>query len=282
MNLYKYQGELISNTDFVKKLSEYIDIGDTINLQIDTTRFGKLCKGFGKLEFLEAMFNIFYQLVGDKGNIIIPSFSYSWGMDSPKKFYDVNYTPSKVGIFPEYFRKRNDVTRTLDPMFSYCIFGKDKENLLKNNSKTSFGKGSLFEKIHNMPAKLISFGLKRYDPTFVHYCEQYFHENVEELNYRFIKKFEGTIVDYDGREFLDHHYCFSRHLDKYVNWHFDERRLVKDLLKFQLINRVQIGNAFIWISDTQAVFDIIIKGLSNNKHYLINKNEGIKLCTDTI
>jgi len=282
MDMYEHQGKLISDTFFVKTLSNFINKGDTINLEIDTTRFGRLCKGITRLNFLESIFNIFYQLVGDEGNIIIPAFSYSWGIDSPKKIFDVNFTPSKVGIFPEYFRKRKDVVRTLDPMFSYCIWGKNKDELIKDNSKTSFGKGSLYEKIHNMPSKLISFGLKRYDPTFVHYCEQYFHENIEELDYRFIKKFQGTIVDYQGRQYIDFHYCFSRYLDRYINWRFDERRLLKDLEKAQLINRVHIGNADIWISDSESVFNLSIKGLNNNRHYFINKNEGINQCIDTI
>ena len=75
-------------------------------------------------------------------------------------------------------------------MFSFLIFGKDK-NKLKNIGNSSFGKKSLYEKINNNKTYLVSFGLNKFDPTFVHYVEEYFDRNFEKINYRFLKKFSG-------------------------------------------------------------------------------------------
>lgn len=279
-DIYEYQGEIISTKTFVDRLTPHIKKGDTLSLEIDTMKLGKICTGLDKTHFLEAIFEIFYQLAGEGGNIIVPTFSYSWGLDSPKKYFDVRNTSGKVGIFPEYFRKRNDVIRTLDPMFSFAIWGKDKEWLSENLNKTSFGRGSLYEKIHKLNAKLVSFGLEKYDPTFVHYVEQYFHENIDELDYRFIKKFTGTIVNYEGLEYEDHQYCFSRYLDR-TDLDFDETKMAHDLFNENKLTKVRIGNGDIYISDCESVFDIGINGLRRNKHYFMAK-KGAKGCMDVI
>lgn len=279
MNLYEYEGEIISSKTFIDKLSPYLNKGDTLCLEIDTMKFGKLYPGLDKASFLELIFDILYQLAGEAGNIIIPAFSYSWGMDSPEKYFDVRNTPGKVGIFPEYFRIRNDVSRSLDPMFSFAIWGKDRKWLSENKDKTSFGKGSLYDKIKRLNAKLISFGLKKYDPTFIHYVEQYFHENISELDYRFVKKFEGTIVDYSGHEYRDYQYCFSRRLEM-SDLHFDERRIVRDLGKENKLIEVKIGNGDVCISDCESVFNIGIEGLHKDKHYFVSK--GVSGCMEII
>jgi len=281
MNIYEYNGQIISIQTFIDKLSAYINKGDTLSLEIDTMKFGKICRGLDKNSFLESIFEAFYRLVGDGGNIVVPTFSYSWGLDSPKKYFDVLNTPSKVGIFPEFLRKRTDVIRTLDPMFSFAIWGKDKKDLSKNPNRTSFGKDSLYEKIHKSNAKLISFGLKKYDPTFVHYVEQYFHENIDELDYRFIKKFKGTIVNHEGNEYNDYQYCFSRYLDKFPDLDFDETKMVQTLTKQDKLTKIVIGNAEVCISDCESVFNVGIEGLRRDRRYFMT-NRGIKGCMDKI
>jgi len=280
VDLYEYKGEIISTNSFVSNLSELIRPGETVSLEIDTMRFGKVCKGLKRSQFLEGIFDIFHQLVGDSGNIIVPTFSYSWGQDSPNKHFDVKNTPGQVGVFPEYFRKRDDVIRTLDPMFSFGIWGKEKE-LLCRNAKTSFGRGSLYEKVHRRKGKLIAFGLNIYDPTFVHYVEQYFHENISELDYRFVKPFEGVIVNYDGKQYEDSQSCFSRHLDRYVGWKFDGTRLAYDLQNSGELEIIKIGNGKVWISDCDSVFEAGMEGLNKNRHYFISKERGCS-CMDRI
>jgi len=277
MNLYEYQDETITTDTFVEKLSPYIQKGDTLELKIDTMRFGKIAAGIKKSEFLDGIFDIFYKLVGEEGNIVIPTFSYSWGMDSSEKIFDVQNTPGKVGIFPEYFRKRKDILRTLDPMFSFVIWGKDKKLLSQNKCKNTFGKNSLYNKIHQMNAKLISFGLVKYDPTFIHYVEQYYHENIAEIEYRFIKKFEGPIINYEAEEYEDYQYCFSRYLDKFTDLGVNEKKLTTDLKIINKLNEVRIGNACVNISDCVSVFDVGVKGMKVEPFYFMEK-DGVKGC----
>jgi len=281
MNLYEYQGEIITTDTFIDRLSPYIRKGDTLVLRIDMMRFGKMATGIKKSEFLDEIFDIFYRLVGNEGNIITPTFSYSWGMDSSEKIFDVRNTPGKVGVFPEYFRKRDDTIRNLDPMFSFAIWGKDKELFSRNEGKTSFGKDSLYNKVHKLNAKLISFGLIQYNHTFIHYVEQWYHENIDEIEYRFIKKFQGRIIDYDGASYDDYQYCFSRYLDRSFGPRVNGRKLLTDLRKIKKLNEIKIGNAYVNISDCESVFDVGIKGMKADPLYFMDKI-GVMGCMDKV
>lgn len=281
MNLYEYEDEIITTESFLERLSPHIEKGDTLALEMDTMRFGRIAGGITKTRFLEGIFEIFHHLVGPDGTLIVPTFSYSWGVDSPEKRFDVRKTPGRVGIFPEYFRRREDTYRSLDPMFSFALWGNDKEFLGGNEYKTSFGKNSLYDKIRKFNAKLISFGLMKYDPTFSHFIEQFYHENIQEISYRFIKKFEGIVVGYDGVAREDHQYCFSRHLDQHTDLVFNEKKLVADLRKNEKLREVTIGNGQINISDCDAVFQAGIAGMASDPFYFVDK-VGPQSCLDTV
>ena len=167
---------------FFNKLSKHINKSDTIYLELDIMRFGKHLKNnISKESYLNFFFKLFTRLVGKKGNIIIPSFSYSWGFDKKNKIFDCNFTKSATGIFPEYFKKQKDVVRTKDPMFSCLVYGKNRNFFSNNLRKNSFGEDSIYGKIYQTNAKLISFGLNKFDPTFVHYVEQYYDKNIRKI-----------------------------------------------------------------------------------------------------
>lgn len=281
MDLLEFEGVKLGVNTFADALTSYITPGDILCLEVDTMRFGKLLPGISRECFLGGFFELFKRLVGPNGTVVIPTFSYSWGQTSSVKVYDVLNTPGKVGIFPEFFRKQPGVLRTMDPMFSLAIWGKKSEELISGITKTSFGQGSVYHRMHDHNAKLISFGLNKYDPTFIHYAEQYYHENVRTLDYRFVKRFEGEIIDVKGRRYEDEHYCFSRHLDRYGDWKFYDKDLRVDLRDQDKLQEIIIGNSTVRIADARSVFNVAQAGLERDMHYLIRK-EGYQVCTDTI
>lgn len=268
MNLFKYENEVISRQYFIKSLKPYIKKGDILYAEIDVMRFGSLYSSdIKKKDLLEEIFNIFYELVGDDGHIIIPSFSYSWGSSNPKKVFDVLNTNGKVGIFPEYFRKRGDVVRTKDPMFSFLIWGKRREEFVAIGN-SSFGINSVFEKVHKENAKLMSFGLTGYDPTFVHYVEESFDKKVKKIGYRQETKFLGTFVE-EEKEVLGQHYCMMRPIDSKLV--FSDENLTKKLVEKSLLVEIRVGASKISISDCCSVFDTIFEGMSENLYFLVKE-----------
>ena len=261
-----YEG--IAVKDFVERFSPYIKKGDTIYVEIDAINFGRISNGLKRNEFLEGIFQIFYQLAGDEGNIVVPTFSYSWGKE---EVFDVRETKSEIGIFPEYFRQREGVMRNLDPMFSCAVYGRVRRWMTTPLPaiRSSFGEPSLYSGLHLINAKLVSFGLPQFDPTFVHYVEQYYHENIEKLDYRFIKRFEGTIINCSGSKRKDYWECFSRRRSGYPAFKFSDKKLVEALKSKRKLDEVMIGNGKVCISDCFSVFEAGTEGLQKDKHFFI-------------
>ncbi|MDA2932871.1 AAC(3) family N-acetyltransferase [Acidobacteria bacterium AH-259-D05] len=269
MKIFQFQDEVISTDIFLEKLSPFIQKGDTVYVELDLMKFGKLYDSqIKKNDLLHQIFLVFFNLVGESGNILVPSFSYSWGQTSKEKLFDVKKTRSWVGIFPEYLRKMDGTLRTLDPMFSSVSYGKERSHFVDTRN-SSFGQGSLFHKMHEINAKLVSFGLKQFDPTFVHYVEEYFDERIAKIGYRFLRTFEGELIDYQGKRFDSEHYAFMRHLDSDV--FFDDRNLTQALREKNKLSTVQIGNGTINISDCESVFQAGIEGLKENRMFFVKQ-----------
>ncbi|MDC1174980.1 AAC(3) family N-acetyltransferase [Bacteriovoracaceae bacterium] len=268
MKLFKYEDEIISSESLYENLSPYINKGDTLCAEIDVMRFGSLYSTeIKKNQLLEEIFNVFIKLIGPEGHLIVPSFSYSWGSTNDHKVFDIKNTKGKVGVFPEYFRKRDDVIRTKDPMFSYLIWGKRKK-YFADVGNNSFGVDSIFEKVHKDNAKLMSFGLPKFDPTFVHYIEELFDKNIKKIGYREITEFSGVFMD-DGKESLEKHYCLMRPIGS--NLIFSEKKLIVDLEKRKLLEKIIIGASMVCISDCQSVFDTSYEGMKNDIHFLVEE-----------
>jgi len=255
----KYYDDLLT-----KKLSRIIKKGDTLYLESDLTSFRKIflcCKS--KKQFLNFFLNIFNKLIGVNGTLIVPSFSYSWGNNKKIKYFDLKKTESETGIFSKYIFKKKP-TRTLDPMFSCLILGK-KKSYYSNNSNNSFGPGSIFEKLLIQNAKLVSFGLNRFDPTFVHYVEQFFDTNFKKINYRYLKKISGIIIK-DKKRYKDNYFTFLR---KKNNKFYNEKNIKKDLLKAKKLNWIKLLNTNIYIVEAKDFYNFGITGMKKNKNYFI-------------
>ena len=69
-----------------KKLSKSIKRNDVVYIESDLTSFRQIfLLSKTRNKFLKFFFKIFSELVGKRGTIILPSFSYSWGDDDKKK-----------------------------------------------------------------------------------------------------------------------------------------------------------------------------------------------------
>ena len=258
----------ISNL-LVKKLSKVILPDDILSIEFDIIRFKKLLKyNISQKQFLNFFILVFKKLLKDKGTIIIPSFSYSWGYDKKKKIYNIKSTKANTGILPNYFLNNKDFLRTADPMFSFLIYGKNKK-FFQSTSKDSFGKNSIYEKILKKNGKLISFGIPRFDPTFVHYVEQFFDENIRKIKYRKKFKYQGMIVNKKNKKKQQTHYSFMR--PKKSNLTFSENKIVKILDKKKLIKKIKFFEGLIQIVTAKNFFDIGIEGMKKDINFFTKK-----------
>ncbi len=253
---------------FINNLKKYIKKNDCIYVESDLSKFTNIFDRISnKNEFVKFFFEIFEFLVGKNGTIICPSFTYSWGKDKTSKKFNVNKTPGKTGVFSEYLRQKKKIIRTLDPMFSFVIFGK-KKNFFRNVGNDSFGKDSVYEKMHHLNAKLVSFGLDKFDPTFVHYVEQFFDENIKKIYYRNKFKFEG-ILEKKNYKKIQYHFTFMRPSNsKRV---FSETKIKKELKKKKLLKSIIINDGLVQVTTCNSFFNEGIKGMKKNINFFNKK-----------
>ena len=250
-----------------KKLSRIINKGDVIYVESDLTSFREIFKlSKSKKQFLNFFFQILKNLIGKRGTLIVPSFSHSWGDNEKKKIFNLNTSISKTGIFPEYLKNMKNTYRTLDPMFS-CLINGNKYKIFLKVGKNTFGASSIFEKLNKHNAKLVSFGLKRFDPTFVHYVEQYYDENIKKIKYRYLKKLKGVII-YKNKKYKDEFFTFLR--NKKHNKFFNEKRIKKDLMQNKKLKKINILGADIYVVKARDFFTTGINGMKKKVNYFVN------------
>lgn len=258
--LFQTENGCIYFNDFVKKLKDIgICKGDTIFVHSDIAVFGKLA--VKNREFLlKTLVDVLKECVGEEGTIIMPTFTYSFCRGEA---FDVENSKSTVGILTEYFRKLQETVRTLQPIFSCAVSGK-KQSYYMDISKDSFGKGSVFEKLHKDNGKILFFGADFHSCTYIHYVEQSFN-----VPYRYIKKFNGTIKN-PKEQYEDEVSFYVRDLN--INPILEVSEFQKYLLENGFMNKTNIGYGTVLLVGADGLYEQGRKLLKEDINYFLKKN----------
>lgn len=258
--LFKTEDKNLYFIDFVKKLRELsIMDGDTVFVHSDIAVFGKLAVRDRKF-LLDTLVDVLKECVGKNGTIIMPTFTYSF---CKGEVFDVNNSKSTVGILTEHFRNLPEVKRTEQPIFSCAVYGKKQEYYL-DVSKDSFGRGSIFEKLHKDNGKILFLGADFHACTYIHYIEQDF-----KVPYRYIKVFNG-ITRNSKEEFKDEVSFYARDLD--INPILDVSRFKKYLLENKFMSKDTIGYGNTLLVKAADLYDQGKKLLEEDIKYFLKKS----------
>lgn len=211
-----------------------------------------------RLECLDQMITSVERL---GGNIMIPTFSYTY----PKnEAFCVRGTPSDVGLVTEYLRKRHPHKRTIDPFFSYLVFGEHKSEYFEVRDYECFGNRSLIADLFLKNGYVCCIGNVFYNtPTEVHYIEKLLG-----VDYRFNKVFSGVIEDHDGKRYQQKTTFYCR---KYVNEVLpDMTRLAADLKENHMFEYWRADNVDFEIQAVSfhRLFDFVKARIAQNPGYL--------------
>jgi len=233
--------------------------GDSVFVHSDLKLFGKINNKVTRNEFLEAFVESLKKVLGANGNIIMPTFSYSF---CRKEIFNPETTSSTVGILTEYFRKLKEAKRSIDPIFSVVAVGYDKD-YFADVGNDCFGKKSIFEKLYDKNVKIVFLG-ETFDMTYVHFIEQRCG-----VYYRFIKKFKGEIkFKNELKKFIFKYNV--RPLDK--NIEYDLEGIANFLESKGVLKKVELGGSKIRVVSAVDAFNEIKNGLKNNIHMLLKEN----------
>ena len=197
------------------------------------------------------------------GNIIVPTYSYTFGKSTATDpaVYNPYTTSAEIGPFPEFVRKQPDAIRSLDPFMSVVCIGKDCKKLLGEISNISYGEGSFYEKFVNFPnSKCCSIGLGPNWTPFIHYADY-----LAKVPHRYDKLFWGYIetekekfytpwiysVRFVGEESYPYAHIAGREAEKAGIW-----------------KHAPLGRARIYVAETKKYFDFVMDKLKMDPFYL--------------
>ena len=156
--------------------------------------------------------------------------------------------------------KRDDFSRTKHPIYSFAVWGKGKEDLLKLNNKSSFGIDSPFSyfKDNNFKNLFIDKDCQ-HSYTFVHYVE----EQEGPVPYRYLKDFTANYIDEAGNEYSATYSMNVRDLDMDVFiliYPYEAEWEADGILKRFYINDIEYK-----LIDIAATYPSIAEDVRNNK-----------------
>jgi aminopeptidase-like protein/aminoglycoside N3'-acetyltransferase len=163
-----------------------IEQGDSIFCHISFGRLGRPDCALNAESIHRLMHQALRETVGDSGTILIPTYTYSIGKNEP---FVTESTPSTVGPFTEYFRTCPGVLRSAEPMLAVSGEGPKAANFLSDLPHTSYGHGSIYERLRNEGTKVCTLGLPLHWATFRHHIEE-----LAGVPFRFCKHFTGKVI----------------------------------------------------------------------------------------
>lgn len=177
-----------SKEDIISTLKHVgITNGDNIFIHSNLGFFGILKNANNKEDYWKIFKDAIFNVIGNEGTLIVPTFSYSFCLNQD---FDLNNTPSKVGLLTELVRNDPESLRSEDANFSISAIGKNAKYFTDQASVHSFGQNSFWERLIKMNGKICCFNVGLLYNTFIHYAEKLFG-----VSYRFDKTFHGKFIN---------------------------------------------------------------------------------------
>ena len=253
-----------SSQDIINALKDSgIEKDDTVFFSTSLGMVGLPPESVKTQEDLNALFlDVLRDLLPD-GRVVVPTYSYTFGRSTASELavFDRQLTPAEIGSFPNFILKQPDAVRSLDPFVSVACIGKNADELLAGISNISYGEGSFFERLVNLPnAKCCSIGLGPNWTPFIHYADY-----LAKAPHRYDKLFWGYIKDGDNIQ--------------YVPWIYSVRALIPEALPYAhtagreaeragIWKASSLGRARVYTANCSEYFCFVMDKLRSNKWYL--------------
>ena len=197
--------------------------------------------------------------LGSEGTLIMPTFNFDFNKGVP---WDVRSTPSKMGILTELLRKEPRAKRVFHPFYSFAIVGKHAEMLGRLRYKSSYERNSVFGKLRDLDGKIMIIGLSYTNSmTFFHHIEQ-----MEGVDYRFLKQFTGEVTDEHGHTYTDTFEMLVRDIDKGVITEVDPMGALME--ETGVVRVRKIGEADVKLMRANEVYEFTAREMKRDPHLL--------------
>ena len=155
---------------------------------------------------VDLVIDSFINAVGKNGTIIVPFFNFDF---TKNNFFSIQSTPSQMGILTEQFRKKYSLCRTGHPVYSFGVFGKNKKYFENIDNFSAYGEKSPLGILKRLNGQIAILDLDDQNSmTFYHHIEE-----INNVNWRYHKKFRGLYVDRNGEKKDKEYSIFVRKLE---------------------------------------------------------------------
>lgn len=233
----------------------------------DTLLVHSSYKSFGEVDGGPATVNRALEAaLGAEGTLIMPTFNFDFNKGAP---WDVRTTPSKMGVLTELVRKDPRAKRVFHPFYSFAILGKHAGMLGSLRYKSAYERDSVFGKLRDLDGKIMVIGLSYNNSmTFFHHIEQ-----MEGVDYRFLKQFTGEVTDENGNTYTDTFEMLVRDVDKGVMTMVDPMGALME--EAGVIKSAKIGEADVKLMKANEVYEFTAREMKRYPFllYYIKKDE---------
>jgi aminoglycoside 3-N-acetyltransferase len=206
-------------------------------------------------EFIKIIVSFF-----SKGTVVVPTYTYS--VINSKNF-NPDTSKSELGQFSEFFRTYTGVVRTSHPIFSFAIYGKNKDQFLNAKLSDCFGDETIFDRFYKLNGKILCIGCDIDRSTFVHYIEQKLR-----VPYRYFKNFNFNIIVNGFKRKLKTSY-FVRKLK-----HKNDFSVFKiNAFESNSLKKFNIGRFPIACISSRNFFRIVKNLYNSNPYFLVRKKK---------
>ncbi len=227
--------------------------GDTIFVHSSYSTLGRAPGGVagGPQTVNEAIL----EMLGPEGTLIQPTFNYDFLKGVP---WDIRITPSQMGILTEMLRTDPRARRMFHPIYSMAAIGKHADELAAHRTTDCFGETTIFKKFRDWDAKILILGLiYSKSITYLHHCEQ-----AAEVDYRYLKEFTGTAIDFDGKPHEVTYTMLVRDVERGIVLDFEP---IGALLDSQVVNMKKIGLGDVRLMKCRDVFRVAVNAMKEHE-----------------
>ena len=197
--------------------------------------------------------------LGTEGTLIMPTFNFDFNKGAP---WDVRKTRSKMGALTEVVRMDPRAKRVFHPFYSFAILGKHAEMLGGLRYKSAYERNSVFGKLRDLDGKIMVIGLSYNNSmTFFHHIEQ-----MEGVEYRFLKQFTGEVTDENGNTYIDTFEMLVRDIDKGVMTMVDP--MGARMEQAGIVKLRKIGEADVKLMKANDVYEFTAREMKRDPHLL--------------
>jgi aminoglycoside 3-N-acetyltransferase len=174
----------------------------------------------------------FQKKLTSEGTLIFPTFN--WDFCKGLRF-DYSNTPCMTGVLGRAALERDDFRRSLHPIYSFAVWGCDRDYICEMRNISSFGEDSPFAYLREHGRNLMIDISMRKCFTFAHYVEERLA-----VPYRYMKTFTALYRGPDEHEETRSYSMYVRCLDKNVVTLIDP--IGEDMMKIGKLKRKIIND----------------------------------------